>query len=114
MAGDLSKELIENVLEAIEVAKATGKVKKGTNETTKAIEKGIAKLVVYAKDVSPPEIVMHLPIISQEKDVPCVQIPSKEDLGAAVGIDVGTASVVIVQEGESKDLIKKIAAQLKQ
>ncbi|HLC95925.1 MAG TPA: 50S ribosomal protein L7Ae [Candidatus Nanoarchaeia archaeon] len=111
---DASKETVENVYEAIEVAKTTGKIRKGTNETTKAIEKGEAKLVAYAKDVTPPEIVMHLPLISQEKGVPCIAVSSKEELGAAAGISVGTSSVAIVQEGEAKEIIKKIIAQLKQ
>ncbi len=106
------KEVLDKVYEAIEVAKATGKIKKGTNETTKAIERGTAKLVVYAKDVNPPEIVMHLPLLAKEKGVPCVEVPSKEDLGAAAGISVGTGSVTIVQEGEAKSIIKQIAAKL--
>ena len=57
----MAKELIEQVYEAVEVAKATGKIKKGANEVTKAIEKGTAKLVAVAEDVQPPEIVMHIP-----------------------------------------------------
>ena len=110
---DLSKELIDKVFEAIEVAKATGKIKKGTNETTKAIERGTAKLVVVAKDVTPPEIIMHIPLLCEEKGVVCVQVPTKEELGAAAGIDVGTSSVTIVQEGESKDIIKEIISKVK-
>ena len=113
MAEELSKDMIENVYEAIEIAKTTGKIRKGTNETTKAIEKGEAKLAVVAKDVTPPEIVMHIPLISEEKCIICVQVPSKEELGAAAGISVGTSSVAIVQEGEAKELIKKISQQLK-
>lgn len=105
---ELSKELVDRVYEAVEVAKATGKLRKGTNESTKAIEKGDAKLVVVAKDVSPPEIVMHLPLLSEEKNVACVQVPSKEELGAAAGIDKGASSVTIVLEGESKNIIKEI------
>ena len=45
MAEEASKEEIDAVLEAIEVAKTTGKIKKGSNEVTGAIEKGIAKVV---------------------------------------------------------------------
>ena len=99
----------DKVYEAVELAKTTGKIRKGTNETTKAIEKGEAKLVVFAKDVTPPEITMHLPLLSEEKGVPCVEVPSKEELGAAAGIDTPTASIAIVTEGEAKDLIKEIA-----
>ena|SRR3989344_5324339 len=110
---DASKELIEKVYEAIETAKASGKLKKGTNEVTKAIEKQQAKLVVTAKDVNPPEIVMHIPLLCEEKGIPCVQVPSKEELGAAAGVDIPTASIAIIQEGESKNLIKEIADSIK-
>lgn len=110
---DLSKELIDKVFEAIEVAKATGKIKKGTNETTKAIERGTAKLVAIAKDVSPPEITMHIPLLCEEKNIVCVQVPTKEELGASAGIDVGTSSVTIIQEGEAKDLVKEIISKIK-
>ena len=110
---EVPKELIDKVYEAIEVAKATGKIKKGTNEVTKAIEKGDVKLVVVAKDVSPPEIVMHIPILCEEKGVLCAEVPSKEELGAAAGIDIGTASIAISQEGEAKALLKEIAEKLR-
>lgn len=110
---DIPKELVDKVFEAIEVAKATGKVKKGTNETTKAIEKGSAKLVAVAKDVSPPEITMHIPLICKEKEILCVPVPTKEELGAAAGMEVGTSSVAIVEEGESKKIIKELVTKLK-
>ncbi len=110
---DLPKELVDKVFEAIEVAKATGKISKGTNETTKQIERGVAKLVAVAKDVSPPEITMHIPMLCEEKGVLCVQVPTKEELGAAAGLEVGTASVTIIQEGEAKDILKEISSKLK-
>ena len=83
---EVSKELLDKVYEIVEVAKTTGKIKKGTNETTKVIEKGTAKVVVIAKDISPPEITMHIPLIAEEKNIPCFSVPSKEELGAAAGI----------------------------
>jgi len=110
---ELSKELVDKVLESIEIAKATGKLKKGTNETTKSIEKGNAKLVAIAKDVTPPEITMHIPLLSEEKEIACVQVPSKEDLGAAAGLDVSTSSVAIVEEGEAKKLVREIIEKIK-
>ena len=63
------KDIQDKVYEAIERAKATGKIKKGTNEVTKAIERGEAKLVASAKDASPPEITMHIPLLSEEKGI---------------------------------------------
>lgn len=96
-------------LEAIELARTTGKIKRGTNEVTKAIEKGQAKLVVYAKDINPPEIVMHLPLLSKEKNIPCVQVDSKEELGNAAGLAVPTSAIAIVKEGDAKDIIKELS-----
>jgi len=58
---EVPKELANQVYEAVEKARDTGKVRKGVNETTKAIERGEAKLVVIAEDVDPAEIVAHLP-----------------------------------------------------
>lgn len=99
----------EKALEAVEIARTTGKVRKGSNEVTKMLERGKAKLVVFAKDISPPEIVMHLPLLAKEKNVPCVEVASKEELGAAAGLTVPTAAVVVVEEGDAKTLIKQLA-----
>ena len=110
---EASKEITDRVYEAIEVAKATGKLKKGSNEVTKAIERGTAKLVAIAKDISPPEITMHIPLICEEKNIICVTVPSKEELGAAAGIGIPTAAVAITEEGESKNIVKDIASKLK-
>jgi len=109
----MADDLTDKAYEAIETAKATGKLKRGTNEVTKAIEKQQAKLVITAKDVSPPEITMHIPLLCEEKEIPHVQVPSKEELGAASGIEKPTSSVAIVQEGEAKKIIKEIAESSK-
>jgi len=98
----------EQAYEAVEVARKTGKIKKGANEVTKAIERGTAKLVVYAKDVSPPEITMHLPLLCKDKGIPFVEVASKDELGAAAGLPVGTVAVAVVAEGEAKNLIKDL------
>jgi large subunit ribosomal protein L7Ae len=100
----------DKVFEAIEVAKKTGKIRKGVNEATKAIEKGVAKLVVYAKDVNPPEIVMHLEPLCKEKDVKCIGIAKKEELGTAAGLPVGTSAVAIIDAGDAKKIIDSIGS----
>lgn len=106
------KELIEKALDALESAKETGKVRKGTNEVTKAIEKVNAKLVVIGSDVDPPEIVMHLPMLCEEKGIPYLYA-TKSEIGDAVGIHVPTAAGCIVDEGKSKDIIAAIVEKLK-
>lgn len=98
----------EKILEAVEAARSTGKIRKGSNETTKAIEKGEAKLVVAASDVNPKEVIMHLPLLCKEKNVPYFEVPRKEELGAAAGLEVGTSAVAIVKEGDAKSLIESL------
>lgn len=105
---ELPKEMVDKILQAVEIARNTGSIRKGTNETTKSIEKGIAKLVIIAKDVEPEEIVMHLPPLCEEKKIPYVFVPSKQELGRAAGIDVGSASLSIVEPGEAKDIVNEI------
>ena len=107
------KNQMEKVYEAIEKARSTGKIRKGTNETTKAIEKGEAKLVVAAKDTSPPEIIMHIPELCKERNILFANVDSKADLGAAAGLSVGCSCVTIVREGEAKEIIKDIAESQK-
>jgi large subunit ribosomal protein L7Ae len=87
--------------EIIETAKKTGKIDKGVNEVTKSIERGVAKLVVYAEDVNPKEIVQHLPILCKEKNIPCIAVDSKQKLGAAAGINVGTSAIAVIEAGKA-------------
>ena len=58
-----------DIYQIIEKARKTGKIEKGTNEVTKAVERGTAKLVVYAGDVQPKEIIQHLPVLCKEKNI---------------------------------------------
>lgn len=109
----MAENLGNRALEAVELARTTGKIKKGTNEVTKSIERGTAKLVVIAKDVSPPEVTMHIPLLGKEKGVPVVEVGSKEELGAAAGLTVPAVSVAVIQEGEAKSIIKEIAEETK-
>ena len=111
---DIPKELSGKILQAVETARNTGKLRRGVNETTKATEKGICQLVVIAGDVDPEEIVMHLPALCEEKKVPYVYVPSKLELGRASGIDVGSSAIAIVDAGEGKNLIKDISSSLEQ
>ena len=107
---EVSKEIIDKALQVVQVAKDSGKIRKGTNESTKAIERGIAKLVLIAEDVEPPQVVAHLPILCEERKIPYIFVPSKLDLGRSAGIDVGCAAVSVIEAGEGTNTMKDIAA----
>ena len=112
------KEVQDLAYDLVERARDNGKISKGANEATKQIERGQAKLVIMAEDVTPEEVLAHMPILCEEKNIPYAYVPSKEELGSAAGLHVSTASVAIVNPGKEKDgienIVKKIEALKKQ
>lgn len=97
----------------IERAKKTGKVDKGVNEVIKAVELGAAKLVVYAKDVEPKEIVSHIPELCKDKGILCFEVDSKQKLGVSVGIGVPASAVAIINAGETDKEIVQLKSKSK-
>jgi len=108
----VSKELEEMAIEVLEIARHSGKIKKGINEVTKSIERGQAQLVYIADNVEPPQIVMHLPPLCKEKNVPFLVVGSKENLGKYAGIQVAASSVAIIDPGDGKKLLKDLIEKL--
>jgi large subunit ribosomal protein L7Ae len=109
---EMPKDLVESVYEAIEMARDTGKLRKGANEVTKTIERGKAKLVILAEDVSPPELLMHIPYLCNEKTVPLAYVPSRQELGNTASLKVPTTAVAITQPGKGKVLVETITKRL--
>ncbi len=105
-------EVKSKIAEALSVVKDTGKIRKGVNEVTKAIEKKTAMLVIIAEDVQPPEVVMHLPILCEEKGIPCAYVTTKKELGSAAGLIVPTSSVAIEDAGGAKEVVADIIKRL--
>ena len=105
---DVPKDVVDKTLQVIQVSKDSGKIRKGTNESTKAIERGIAKLVIMAEDVEPPQVVAHLPLLCEERKVPYIYVPGKIELGKSAGLDVGCAAISIVDAGEASDSLKEV------
>ena len=95
----------------IEKAKNTGKIEKGTNEVTKAIERGTAKFVAYAGDVEPKEIVAHLSVLCKEKKIPYAEVDSKQKLGIAVGLQVSASSVAVIEAGDASSDISSFKSK---
>jgi large subunit ribosomal protein L7Ae len=113
MTDDL-KNGLKNALQTIAETRDS-KIRKGMNEVTKSIERSSAKLVVMAEDVSPPEILFHIPLICEEKNIPYAYLSTRKELGNAVRINVSASSISIENLGSGNDsvlndIIKKIDA----
>jgi len=106
------EDLVSPILEALRVAATSGKVKKGTNEATKAIERGSSKLIVIAEDVEPPEVVAHLPILCEELNAAFVFVPTKQELGNSLGIEITSAAAAILDAGDAQHIVDQIIATI--
>jgi len=105
---EMPNDLAEKVYQLVELSSDTGRVAKGTNEVTKKVERGEAALVIMAEDVSPPEIVAHLPILCEEKNIAFAYVPSKQELGVVSGLKKPTASVAVQDAGTAKAMLSEI------
>jgi len=99
------EDLIYNILKK---ARETGLIAKGILETTRAVEKGVAKFVVIAKNVKPKKLISHLPNLCRYKNIPFVWISSKEQLGQTVGLEIPSTTCAIINKEETRDLLKKL------
>ncbi|KAF4576680.1 RNA binding protein snu13 [Pleurotus pulmonarius] len=103
-------DLTNSILELVQQAGQYKQLKKGANEATKTLNRGIAEFIVLTADTEPIEILMHLPLLCEEKNVPYVFVPSKAALGRACDVSrpVIACSVTTSDTRELASQIKTI------
>ncbi|CAH1794136.1 unnamed protein product, partial [Owenia fusiformis] len=79
-------QLTQKVLDILQQAANYKQLKKGANEATKTLNRGISEFIVMAADAEPLEILLHLPLLCEDKNVPYVFVRSKQALGRACGV----------------------------
>ncbi|PIL24245.1 hypothetical protein GSI_13998 [Ganoderma sinense ZZ0214-1] len=100
-------ELNNDILDLVERASQFKQLKKGANEATKTLNRGIAELIILTADTEPLEILLHLPLLCEEKNVPYVFVESKAALGRACGVTRPVISASITTN-ENKELSSQI------
>ncbi len=108
----VSNEVVAKTLEALQLAKQSGAVRKGANEVTKSVERGLATFVVLAEDVEPEEVVVHIPKLCEQKKIAYSYVPKKVDLGKAIGMSVPCAAVAIETQGTAANAIKDVVSKI--
>jgi U4/U6 small nuclear ribonucleoprotein SNU13 len=103
--------LTTTILDLIHAASDNRQVRLGANQANQALNRGIAELIVMAADATPLEVVLHLPIICEEKNVGYVFVPSKEAIGKAVNSNRKIIAVAITSNDAS--LLNKRIQELK-
>jgi len=93
-------QLTQKILELVQQAANYKQLRKGANEATKTLNRGISEFIVMAADAEPLEILLHLPLLCEDKNVPYVFVRSKQALGRACGVTRPVISCSItVKEG---------------
>ena len=107
-------KLSATILELVQQASNYKQLKKGANEATKTLNRGISEFVVLAADTEPLEILLHLPLLCEDKNVPYVFVPSKQALGRACGVSrpVIAASVTVNEGSQLKPQIQTLRNEI--
>jgi len=92
------KPLQKSILELIALAQNYKKIKKGANEATKTLNRGITDLIILAADAEPLEILLHLPLLCEDKNIPYVFVSSQKNLGKACGVNRPVIACSILKE----------------
>jgi hypothetical protein len=59
--------LTQELLDLVQQASHYRQLKKGANETTKTLNRGISEVVILAADTQPLAILLHLPLLAEDK-----------------------------------------------
>ncbi|KAJ3207241.1 RNA binding protein snu13 [Dinochytrium kinnereticum] len=107
-------QLTNKILDLVQQASHYKQLKKGANEATKTLNRGISEFIVMTADTEPLEILLHLPLLCEDKNVPYVFVPSKVALGRACGVSrpVIAASITTNEASELRTQIQAIKLQI--
>ncbi|KAG7535883.1 hypothetical protein FFLO_03629 [Filobasidium floriforme] len=107
-------QLTNQILDLVQQASHYQQLKKGANEATKTLNRGICEFIIMTADTEPIEILLHLPLLCEDKNVPYVFLPSKTALGRACGVSraVIAASVTTNEARELNSQIQAVKQQI--
>jgi len=99
--------LAQEIYDLVQQASHYRQLKKGANEATKTLNRGISEIIILAADTAPLAILMHLPLLCEDKNVPYIYVPSKMQLGRSCGVSRAVISCSITTN-EASDLMAQI------
>ena len=94
--------LTTKILNLAQQATNYKQLKKGANEATKALNRGQAEFVIFASDVELLEILLHIPLLCEDKNVPYTFVLSEQAPGCACGISRPVISACVTQNEGSQ------------
>lgn len=121
------QKLSQQLLELVQQANNYKQMRKGANEgnsffqssdlfcsATKTLNRGLSELIIMAADTEPLEILLHLPLLCEDKNVPYVFVPSKAALGRACGVSrpVIACSILSAEGSQLNSQIQNMKDQI--
>ncbi|XP_039247857.1 NHP2-like protein 1 [Styela clava] len=94
--------LTKTIFELVTQASNYKQLRKGANEATKTLNRGLSELIILAGDAEPLEILLHLPLLCEDKNVPYVFVGSKQGLGRACGVSRPVIACSVLQKDGSQ------------
>ncbi|KAI8924947.1 50S ribosomal protein L30e-like protein [Entophlyctis helioformis] len=109
-----SKKLNKKLLKVVKKAAKGKSVMRGVKEVVKGLRKGNKGVVVIAGDISPIDVITHVPVLCEDSNVPYIYVPSKEDLGSAGATKRPTSCILIVPKAgaDYKDVYDEILKEV--
>jgi H/ACA ribonucleoprotein complex subunit 2 len=105
-----NEKLTKKCLKLVKKAAKVKGLRRGVKEVVKAIRKGERGLMILAGNITPIDVITHLPVLCEENEIPYVFVPAKEELGAA-GATKRPTSCVLIQnkkDADYADYIKEV------
>ncbi|KAG5940865.1 hypothetical protein E4U59_002162 [Claviceps monticola] len=108
---------MKKVYKTIRKAAKNGTLKRGVKEVVKTLRKSPASapgytsfpgVVIIAGDISPMDVISHIPVLCEDHNVPFIFVTSRAELGAAAKTKRPTSVVMIMEKAESRK--KAVAA----
>jgi len=108
-----SRKLTRKLYKIIKKANQQKCLHKGVREVQKVVRKGGQGVLIFAGDVSPLEVICHMPAVCEAKDLAYCYTPSKDDLGAACGSKRPTCMVMVKKHTEYQELYDDLQTEVK-
>jgi H/ACA ribonucleoprotein complex subunit 2 len=112
-----NKKSTKKAHKLVKKAASQKQIRRGVKEVIKGIRKGEVGLAILAGDIYPLDVVSHIPILLEEKDIPYLFVPSKQDLGAAASTKRPTSVVLVktpTKDFDGKDIYDALTKEAKE
>jgi len=93
-----NEKLATRALKLVRKGSKARRCRRGVKEVIRALRKQEKGIMVLAGNVTPIDVLAHIPILCEEAGIPYIFVPSKEELGAASATKRPTSVVMILPE----------------